>query len=142
MSAIWASWTPGYTCWVRYVLTLVISQHPRLCKWWCLEWGLPLWVLGLESTSQQYPCVVLPSRALFISYYHSCIRLSDLLLFRYVINTAIVYLRFVYLCARLFLGHIWVFYASYFVFLKYVCDKLLSKHYWLSDASLVRNWPI
>ena len=33
----------------------------------------------------------------------------------YVINTAMVHLRFVYLCVRLFLGHIWVFYASYFV---------------------------
>ena len=36
-------------------------------------------------------------------------------IFRYVINTAMVHLRFVYLCVRLFLGHIWVFYASYFV---------------------------
>ena len=37
------------------------------------------------------------------------------IMFRYVINTAMVHLRFVYLCVRLFLGHIWVFYASYFV---------------------------
>ena len=37
------------------------------------------------------------------------------IIFRYVINTAMVHLRFVYLCVRLFLGHIWVFYASYFV---------------------------
>ena len=37
------------------------------------------------------------------------------IMFRYVINTAMVHLRFVSLCVRLFLGHIWVFYASYFV---------------------------
>jgi len=37
------------------------------------------------------------------------------IMFRYVINTAMVHLRFVYLCVRLFLRHIWVFYASYFV---------------------------
>jgi len=37
------------------------------------------------------------------------------IIFRYVINTSMVYLRFFYLCVRLFLGHIWVFYASYFV---------------------------
>ena len=37
------------------------------------------------------------------------------IMFRYVINTAMVHLRFVYLYVRLFLGHIWVFYASYFV---------------------------
>ena len=49
------------------------------------------------------------------SYYHFCIRLYDLLSFRYVINTAMVHLRFVYLCVWLFLGHIWVFYASYFI---------------------------
>ena len=30
-------------------------------------------------------------------------------------NTAMVYLRFVYLYVRLFLEHIWVFYASYFI---------------------------
>ena len=36
-------------------------------------------------------------------------------MFRYVINTAMVHLRFVYLCVRLFLGHMWVFYASYFI---------------------------
>jgi len=40
------------------------------------------------------------------SYYHYCIRLCDLLSFRYVINTAMVHLRFIYLCVRLFLGHI------------------------------------
>jgi len=28
------------------------------------------------------------------------------IMFRYVINTAMVHLRFVYLCVRLFLGHI------------------------------------
>ena len=37
------------------------------------------------------------------------------IIFRYVINTAMVYLRFVYLCVRLFLRQIWIFYASYFV---------------------------
>jgi len=37
------------------------------------------------------------------------------IIFCYVINTAMVHLRFVYLCVRLFLGHIWVFYASYSV---------------------------
>jgi len=37
------------------------------------------------------------------------------IIFRFVINTAMVHLRFVYLCVQLFLGHIWVFYASYFV---------------------------
>jgi len=40
------------------------------------------------------------------SYYHYCIRLFDLLSFRYVINTIMILLRFVYLCVRLFLGHI------------------------------------
>ena len=29
VSAIWASWTSGYTCWVRYVLTLAISPIPQ-----------------------------------------------------------------------------------------------------------------
>jgi len=40
------------------------------------------------------------------SYYHYCIRLFDLISFRYVINTAMVLLRFIYLCVRPFLGHI------------------------------------
>ena len=54
-----------------------------------------------------------------------CIRLRDLLSFRYVINTTMVYLRFVYLCVQLFLGHIWVFYASYFVFQIWVWHVLI-----------------
>ena len=49
------------------------------------------------------------------SCYYFCVRLCDLLCLANVINTAMVHLRFVYLCVRLFLRHIWVFYASYFV---------------------------
>ena len=44
-------------------------------------------------------------------------------IFRYVINTAMIHSRFVYLCVRLFLGHIWVFYASYFVLKIWVWHK-------------------
>jgi len=43
------------------------------------------------------------------------------IIFRYVINTVMVHLRFVYLYVRLFLGYIWVFYASYLTGLKCQC---------------------
>jgi hypothetical protein len=29
VSTFWASWTPCYIYWVRYVLTLAISPHPQ-----------------------------------------------------------------------------------------------------------------
>ena len=47
------------------------------------------------------------------------------IMFSYVINTAMVHLRFVYLCVWLFLGHIWVFYASYFVLKIWVWHELI-----------------
>jgi len=67
--------------------------------------------LGVNQSTVSLCCAFVEG----VVYYHYCIRLCDLLSFRYVINTAMVYLRFVYLCVRLFLGHISVFYASYFV---------------------------
>ena len=51
------------------------------------------------------------------------------IVFRYVINTAMVHLRFVYLCVRLFLGHIWVFYASNFVLKIWVWHWLSCKNH-------------
>ena len=127
MSAIWSSWTPGYTCWVRYVLTLVISQHPRLCKWWLLDWGLSIWVLGLKSTSQRLShCEASVERVIY-SYLSLLYKTMWLFLFYYVINTAMILLRFVCLCLWLFLGHIWAFYASYFVLEIWVWQDLSTR---------------
>ena len=57
MSANWASWTPGYTCWVRYVLTLAISPPPQEKFWACDQpVSLILWrEVNTRSLEVGYP---------------------------------------------------------------------------------------
>jgi len=114
VSAIWDSWTSGYTCWVWYVLTLAIFQHPRLCK---------MMMMWLRTIDMSIRFEVNQS-----TFVHVWSFRWESYLFVFIIIVKDYVIIIVPLCNRhcndtleicllmcATVSHIWVFYASYFV---------------------------